>query len=62
MRNKPTKSLNAGAAVSSGVKTGLVGVKDGALFVAKNAGSGARGFASIVADFGRGLKKGWQKA
>lgn len=62
VKRSTTKALNAGAAVSSTIKTTSKDMKDGAVFVAKGIGFGAKQAASIVADFGRGLKRGWERS
>lgn len=68
-----TRSIRAGQVVSSSVKsagaliaTGSVtfakDAKDGAVHIAKGVGFFSRQVANVVADFGRGLKRGWEKS
>jgi hypothetical protein len=56
-----TRALRAGQVVSSTVKQTGQNVGEGTVHIAKGIGFGAKQFANIVADFGRGLKRGWQR-
>ena len=53
---------NAGTLVATGSVELAQDLKDGSIYIAKGTGFFAKQFASVVADFGRGLKRGWEKS
>lgn len=59
---KDTKALIAGQAVTTTIKHVGRDVKEGTVYAARGTGFFARQVANVVADFGRGLKRGWEKS